>query len=296
MEAVSNACHNLTSVTLEGCKMERSIVHNIIGVNVNLRHLNLSGLLSVSNSTCRLLAHNCQKLEVIDVSWCPSINSHGIKRLLESCKNLKVLKAAETAKFDESSPCQALFRANNLEELTLSGSKSVTDESIRIMVEGRRAEVNPLTGRITAPSRNLRFLNLSKCLHLTDKALQALAHNVPNLQALQLAGCDGLTDEGFKILFPTLFKLTHLDIEECTQVTDNSILALANAPCAATLEHLQLSYCELVGDVGLAPLVKKCPNLRNLEIDNSKCHYVLESLCHTLMFLKPVQVISHSKR
>ena len=165
---------------------------------------------------------------------------------------------------------QALFRSNSLERLYLSGCETLTDDSIRIMVEGRHPDIDPLTGRTTAPPRKLKHLDLSRCSRLTSTTLKHLAHNVPDLEGLQLSGCEGMTDDGFEALFPTLSKLTHLDLEECTQITNTAVLALAKAPCAAALKHCQLSYCEQVGDAGLAPLVKACPNLMNLEIDNSE--------------------------
>ena len=137
------------------------------------------------------------------------------------------------------------------------------------MVEGRHPEIDPITDRAISPPRKLKHLDLSRCSRLTSASLKYLAHNVPDLEGLQLAGCENLTDEGFSTLLPTLSKLTHLDLEECSQITNETVLALASSPSAATLKFLQLSYCELVGDEGLVQLVRSCPNLMNLEMDNS---------------------------
>ncbi|KAF8470550.1 hypothetical protein BDZ91DRAFT_541490 [Kalaharituber pfeilii] len=270
VELVSNACQNLLSANLEGCKLERNIVHNFVGTNTSLLQINLSGLISVSNMTCRLLGQKCPRLTSLDISWCSGVDSRGIRKIIENCPELRELKASECGRFDEASPMQAIFKSNSLERLYLSGCESLTDESIRIMVEGRNADIDPLTGRTTAPPRKLKHLDLSRCSRLTSATLKHLAYNVPDLEGLQLSGCEGMTDEGFEALLPTVPKLTHLDLEECTQVSNTTVLALAKAPCAVTLKHLQLSYCEQVGDVGLAPLIRACPNLTNLEIDNTR--------------------------
>lgn len=271
MEVVSTASQNLVYANLEGCKLERTAIHNIIGNNEKLVQINLSGQQSITNSTMRLMAGKCPRLESLDVSWCSGVDAtRGLRKVIEGCLELRELKASEMARFDEVSPMQALFRANTLERLYLSGCETLTDDSIRVMVEGRHPDIDPLTGRTTAPPRKLRHLDLSRCSRLTSASLRHLAHNVPDLEGLQLAGCELLTDDGFTTLLPILTKLTHLDLEECSQITDETILALASAPCAATLKHLQLSYCELVGDTGLGPLIKGCPNLMNIELDNSK--------------------------
>ena len=268
---VSTASQNLVYANLEGCKLEKSAIHNIVGNNSKLVQINLSGQQSVSNSTLRLLAAKCPRLESLDVSWCHHADAaRGLRKVIECCPELRELKVSELSRFDEISPMQAMFSTNMLERLCLSGCDSLTDESIRVMVEGRSSDIDPLTGRATTPPRRLKHLDLSRCNRLTSASLKHLAYNVPDLEGLQLAGCEALTDEGFLELFPTLSKLTHLDLEECSQITDATVQALASAPCAAVLKHLQLSYCEQVGDPGLGLLVKCCPNLMNLELDNSE--------------------------
>lgn len=266
---ISTASQNLVYANLEGCKLERSAIHNIVANNEKLVQVNLSGQQSITNSTLRLMAAKCPRLESLDVSWCSGADARGLKKVVENCPELRELKASELTRFDEMSPMQALFRANTLERLYLSGCETLTDDSIRIMMEGRNTETDPLTGRSSAAPRKLKHLDLSRCTQITGNALKHLAYNVPDLEGLQLAGCEGLTDDGFTTLFPTLSKLTHLDLEECSQITDETLTALASAPCAATLKHLQLSYCELVSDTGLSPLVKSCRTLMNLELDNS---------------------------
>lgn len=269
--AVSTASQNLVYANLEGCKLERIAIHNIVGNNEKLVQINLSGQQSITNSTLRLMAVKCPRLESLDVSWCSGVDAaRGLRKIIEGCPELRELKASEMARFDEISPMQAMFRANTLERLYLSGCETLTDDSIRAMVEGRHPDIDPLTGRTTAPPRKLKHLDVSRCSRLTSASLKHLAHNVPDLEGLQLSRCDLLTDDGFTTLLPTLTKLTHLDVEECSQITDETILALASAPCAVTLKHLQLSYCELVGDAGLGPLIKACPNLMNLELDNTR--------------------------
>ena len=237
--------------------------------NPHLVHLNIAGLTTATNSTCRMIAQSCPLLESLNVSWCSSLDARGIKRVVEVCRGLRELRACEVSKFNEKAPLQALFKANKLEVLHLSGCERVDDASIRTMVEGSEPNLDPFNTKPPVPPRKLVDLNLTGCSLLTDSALRCLAGRVPNLETLQLGGCTALTDTGFVALLPTLPKLTHLDIEECSELTNTTLQALARGPAAKQLQHLQCSYCEQMSDQGVMEVICRSPNLRNLEIDNS---------------------------
>jgi len=269
LEAVANACRNLLTASLEGCKFEQTTIHFIISRNPRLAQLNISGLKTAGNRTCRLISKSCLLLESLNVSWCSGMDARGVKKIIEECKNLRELRACEVTRFNEPGPMQAIFKSNKLEVLHLGACESIDDAAIAIMVEGVDPEVDPFTNKPKAPPRKLVDLDLSRCSNLTDQALRSLAGNVPNLEALQLGGCVSLTDSGLTTLLPTLGKLTHLDLEECSELTDTTLLALARGPAAKKLEHVQCSYCENMGDQGMTEIIRKCPGLRNLEMDNS---------------------------
>ncbi|KAJ6258411.1 hypothetical protein Dda_6451 [Drechslerella dactyloides] len=268
--AITKTCNNLVSASLEGCSLSRPTVHRLITNNHSLVQLNLSGLEAVSNFTCKHIADSCPLLTTLDVSFCTNMDARGVRKIVEACTRLTDLRAAECLGINDEGTLEAIFRANTLERLLLSGCDSLTDESIRILVEGIEADIDPLTDRTTAPARRLRHLNVSKCRGLTDLALRHLAHNVPELEGLELAHVAELTDEGLTDLLPTVPKLSHLDLEECGNVTNDALVELAKAPCAGVLRHLQLSFCESVSDEGMVPVVKACTALRNIELDNTR--------------------------
>ncbi|CUS07608.1 unnamed protein product [Tuber aestivum] len=270
LEVVVNACRNLLTASLEGCKFEQTTIHTIVSRNPRLAQLNIAGLKTANNRTCRLISKSCPLLESLNVSWCSSMDARGIKKIVEECKNLRELRACEVARFNDPGSMQTIFKSNKLEVLHLGACESIDDAAIAIMVEGVDPEVDPFTNKPRAPPRKLVDLDLSRCANLTDQALRSLAGNVPNLEALQLGGCVSLTDSGFTALLPTLGKLTHLDLEECSELTNATLLALARGPAAKKLEHLQCSYCENMGDQGMTEIIRKCPGLRNLEMDNTR--------------------------
>ncbi|KAA8912768.1 hypothetical protein FN846DRAFT_897474 [Sphaerosporella brunnea] len=269
LETVANACRNLLSASLEGCTFDRPIIHFIIMRNPQLVDINLSGLQAVTNSTCRMLAHSCPHIESLNVSFCTNMDGRGLRRVVEACKNLRELRACEL-QISEAPLMQALFKANTVERLQFGESVGITDEHIRLLVEGAEPEIDPFTDRNAAPARKLVHLDLRKCTLLTDNALRYLSGNVPNLEKLELGAVVSLTDAGLAQLLPTVPRLSELDIEECLELTNTTLFNIAKSPAASKLQDLHVSYCENMGDSGMIEVLRKCDSLWNLEVDNTQ--------------------------
>ncbi|PHH61822.1 hypothetical protein CDD81_7925 [Ophiocordyceps australis] len=271
-EAIISACNNLVNATLEGChNFPKGAVHSLLKSNENLVHLNLTGLSAVTNSSCRLIAQSCPRLESLNVSWCEKVRARGIKAVIESCSRLKDLRAGEVRGFDDLAVARSIFESNNLEKLVLCGCLELSDDALRIMMHGDDPEIDILTYKPLVPPRKLRHLDLSRCHRLSSEGVKAIAHVTPYLQGLQLSGCKTLTDGAIEPILASTPSLTLLELEEMAQLT-NSLLAdhLARSPCVSRLEHLSLSYCENIGDIGMLPVMQNCVGLRSADLDNTR--------------------------
>ncbi|KAI9055132.1 hypothetical protein LZ554_000097 [Drepanopeziza brunnea f. sp. 'monogermtubi'] len=271
-EVVVKACRNLISANLEGCKnFQRSTLHNLLKNNERLASLTLTGLPAVTNSTCKIIAKSCPSLEMFNVSWCTHMDARGVQTVINGCPKLKDLRAGELRGFHNLEVAQDIFDTNNLERLVLSGCSDITDEALQIILHGKEPDLDILTDIPIVPIRKLRHLDLSRCSRLTNAGIRTLAHLVPALEGLQLSGCMALTDNALTNVLATIPKLTHLDLEELSELT-NSFLSehLAKAPCAPSLEHLSISYCENIGDTGMLPVIRACTSLRRVDMDNTK--------------------------
>ncbi|OOR48530.1 hypothetical protein BGP34_31735, partial [Bacillus mycoides] len=109
-----------------------------------------------------------------------------LKKVVESCTRLKDLRAGEILGFDDEEFMLRLFATNNLERLVMHRT-DVTDDSLKVLVQGVDPEIDLLTGRPIVPPRKLKHLDLHHCTRLTDAGVRALAHNVPDLEGLQLS-------------------------------------------------------------------------------------------------------------
>lgn len=271
-DVVVKACKNLINATLEGCRnFQRSTLHSLLKGNERLANLNLTGLQAVTNGTCKIIAQSCPQLEVFNVSWCTHMDAKGIRTVIKGCPKLRDLRAGEIRGFDKVDLAQDLFETNMLEKLVLSGCTDITDEFLQTMIVGRDPEIDILTDLPIVPARNLRHLDLSRCLRLSSQGVKTLAHMVPDLEGLQLSCCSALTDSALSDLLATVPRLTHLDLEELTDLT-NTLFSehLAKSPCASNLEHLSISYCENLGDSGMLPVIRACTSLSSIDMDNTK--------------------------
>ena len=263
-------CRNLENFSIEGCKIERSSIHFFLLRNPKLLHINMPSMQNINNATMKIIASHCPQLEMLNIDWCSQIDTKGLKRVIQSCPRLTDLRASEVRGLDDKEFMLELFTRNNLERLILQYCDSLTNEALQIMVQGIEPETDILTERVIVPPRRLRHLDISRCRALTDQGIKTLAHNVPYLEGLRMCQNSALTDDAFAELLTTTPKLTHFEVEEVELLTNATLLTLAKSPAAKTLEHLSISYCEQMGDIGVLPILKSCRELKSLCLDNTR--------------------------
>jgi F-box/leucine-rich repeat protein 2/20 len=268
-ERLSDACRNIVSFTLEGCRVDKTALHYFLLRNPRLEFINVSGLSSVSNSAMKIIAQSCPFLETLIVSWCPNVDTKGLRRVVESCHRLKDLRAGEIRGFDDEGFMEELFKRNTLERLVVHRT-DITDQSLEILIHGVDPEVDLLTDRPIVPPRNFKHLDLHQCSALTDDGVRTLTHNLPLLRGLQLSQCPELTDDSIVPIIQTTPMLTHLDLEELDNLTNNTLIELSKSPCVDTLEHLNVSSCENLGDSGMLPVLRNCSSLLTVVMDNTR--------------------------
>ena len=269
-KGLSDACRHLENLSLEGCRIDRTSIHCFLLQNTNLVHLNLSGLAGVTNSALKILAQHCPRIEHLNVSWCNNVDTRGLRKVIQACPDLKDLRAGEIRGWDDLDIMQELFERNTLERLVLMNCDSLTDDALRVLVEGKDSEIDLLTGRRIVEPRRLKHLDLTRSRAITDQGLKSCVSNLVHLEGLQLSKCHALTDESLTELLPSLPNLTHLDLEELERLTNVTLQTLSNSPCAKTVRHLSISYCDLLGDTGMLPVLKNCTNLSSLDMDNTR--------------------------
>lgn len=267
---ITDVCRNLEYFSLEGCRIDKSSVHYFLLRNPRLMHINLSGMKGLTNSALRIIAQNCPQLEHLNISWCQNVDSSGLIRVAQSCSRLKDLRAGEVKGFNDQALLLELFNRNTLERLFVDHCIDFNDEALQILIQGVDPEIDPLTERAVVSPRNFRHLDLSRCSQLTDKGVKCLAGNVPILCGLQLSCCEELTDDALTGILESTPHMTHLNLEEVDHLSNSTLQNLAKSPCAPNLQHLNISYCENLGDSGMLLVLKCCPKLHTAFMDNTR--------------------------
>lgn len=225
---------------------------------------------NINNATMRIVADHCPLLEFLNIDWCSHVDTKGLRKVIRACPNLTDLRASEVSGLGDKDFMMELYQRNSLERLIIQHCDTLTDEALTILTNGIEPEIDPLTERTIVPPRRLRHLDISKCRFLTDKGVKSMAFNLPYLEGFRLCQNQALTDDALVDVLSNTPRLTHLEVEEVDQLTNTVLTALAAAPGAKSLEHLSISYCEHLGDVGVLPVLKSCPNLTSICLDNTR--------------------------
>lgn len=268
-ERISDVCRNVVNFSAEGCHIDKKSLHSFLLRNTHLEYINVPGLPSVTNSAMKIIAQSCPYLKTLNVSWCTNVDTNGLKRIVQSCARLRDLRAAEVRGFDDEEFMLELFERNTLERFVLSYT-DITDQSLKILALGVDPEIDVLTDRPIVPPRRLKHLDLHQCTELTDDGVKCLAYNVPDLQSLRLSKCLELSDDSVISVIRTTPQLTHLELEEVDRLTNDTLIELAKSPCSDRLQHLNVSFCDSLGDIGMLQVFKNCASLRFVAMDNTR--------------------------
>lgn len=256
--------------------------------------LALKGLPAVTDSTCDLIRSLGAPIISLDLRQCPHMSAMGLLRACEPiAPTLKMLKVGKVRFFDDAAFTDLGKIVPGLEILDISYSSGLTDHGFRGFVARPSIATSSLTSLPKDDKRqiSLTHLNISSCKHISDQALEALAHAVPRLQSLEAAniGID-MKDAGLVALFATTPGIQKVDLEDASEITDRVLYALTpSAPrsrfcsrqpraeqdeetrqAGQQLEHLVLSYAVNVSDTALVGLIRTCHKLRVLEVDNTR--------------------------
>ncbi|KAF9486500.1 RNI-like protein, partial [Pholiota conissans] len=287
----------------------RSIHHLLVRCK-SLRVLSLKGLSSATNTTCDIIANFCPDLTSLNLSRCHNVDGHGVSALTvfallrKEHLPLKELRLSGV-KYITDGVMQALGKTMpHLEVLDLGYARHLHNSAIEAFVAcdldidksrhaletvvvaardlGREAnEFSKFRRRVT----KLRHLVLSSCYMLTDVACSNLAHSVPKLEFLELAGIGAdLKDDGLIRLLRTTPDIRRLDLEDASAVSDFLLEALTPEPPSPTspgknpppkqpghaLEYMNLAYASSINDDALIGLIRSCPHLTSLELDNTR--------------------------
>eukprot|EP00854_Cymbomonas_tetramitiformis_P003307 gene3307-4161_t len=125
-----------------------------------------------------------------------------------------------------------------------------------------RAAQIPLAVLLAPHCSQLRYLDMTKCIDVTESSLRMIGMHCPNLQHLDVSGCEGVTDMSLCTVGTNCSELRLLDVGG-TPVTDAAIIRIAQG-CPG-LECLKLCNTG-VTDASIEVVARHCTRLQILDV------------------------------
>ncbi|XP_034485899.1 dynein regulatory complex subunit 6 [Drosophila innubila] len=251
-----------------------------------LQHLDLTGMLSLTNDMLILIASKwhktlrsldlmfCVQLDVrcvqalsqlsgclqsLTMAYCRALTGRGLVEGLTSQINntLQELYLEDVCFIDESSMCTMIERLPNLRKLSLDNC--------------RQATTDKTLATIFQHQTRLRVLKIDYCAKITDSGFIGFGEEpypitrLRGLHQLNVRGCRQLTNELLEqaLFLPELLSLT---LDYCNRMDTKGIAAVSvNCP---SLEFISLASCSLLNDEAVLHVVRNLKRLRTLTISN----------------------------
>uniref|UniRef100_A0A670YK25 F-box/LRR-repeat protein 15-like leucin rich repeat domain-containing protein n=1 Tax=Pseudonaja textilis TaxID=8673 RepID=A0A670YK25_PSETE len=219
----------LKSLNVAFCSLLRdsTVLSLAEALSKNLRVLDLSSCVSLSNRSIQAIASSLLLLTVLRLAWCKELTDWGLLGIEEPREECECAKEGKVTKAQEQRQT-SLNTLTRLQELDLTACGKLTDMSI--------AKV------ISFP--DLRYLSLSLVPNITDTSLLAVARNCRSLEHLSLSHCTSLTDRGFAEAAGSLCRLQHLVLSGCNQLTPRTLKSIGRE--CRLLKSLDISMCSKI--------------------------------------------------
>uniref|UniRef100_A0A452V1V6 Leucine rich repeat containing 29 n=1 Tax=Ursus maritimus TaxID=29073 RepID=A0A452V1V6_URSMA len=274
-------------------------------VGLQLKELSLHGCQDLSTEAVATLCRLQSGLTSLDLSGCSDLADGALLAISRDLGHLQRLRLRKLQRLTDAG-CTALGGLRELHSLDLAECCLVSGRGlVQALGSGHRAPA-PLASLslaycsslqdasvfslIPVLGLSLRVLDLSSCVALTNRTLQAICTFLTHLSVLRLAWCKELQDwgllglgepteeptQGPQVLqFP---ELRQLSLSLLPALTDKGLVAVARG--CPSLEHLVLSHCSLLSDEGWAQAASSWPRLQHLNL--ASCGQLTEQTLDTI--------------
>lgn len=238
-------CPNIASAYLSGIPDLSSRTVILLAENApDLTYLDISGCAEVTDLGLTSVATHSTSLTSLFISRIPGVTDHGLASLVRGLPHLENLEIDNLSLITAVSLRDVWTFARRLKHWTFSGCMNLTDAGFPWVPESTQLQTNqerddrrrtwmenlpPLVLPGTHTLDNLRVLDLSHCMRLTDAAILGVVAHAPRINQLNIAGCIELTDRAMQALCALGRHLRILDVAGLERVTDKGVFAVVSA-------------------------------------------------------------------
>ena len=209
-------------------------VRNLAKLSPRLKRLDIGVMCTdgVTDEGLKEVAEHCPELSHLDLRGCKRVSNDGVTSIAMACgPRLKVL-VLHSCDVGNDALRSIGTHCSSIETLDIHRCSTVTDEGIRVLVQGP-AEIH----------KTLKHLDLSN-LVITDTALAYLAKSGIQLTTLDLRSCKMITGTGLiELIKTTRSSLRKLDLNGCMRLNPADVAQVALL-CRGILEVLEIGAKE----------------------------------------------------
>ncbi|XP_048211307.1 F-box/LRR-repeat protein 2-like isoform X2 [Perognathus longimembris pacificus] len=241
---------------------------------LQLQELSLHSCRDLSTEAVATLCRQQPGLTSLDLSGCSELTDGALLAVSRSLRHLRHLSLGKLQRLTDAG-CTALGGLRELQSLDMAECCLVSGRELAQALGTVRGTPPPLTSlrlaycsslkdasvlsMIPVLSSNLRVLDLSSCVALTNRTMQAICYYLTHLSVLRLAWCKELCDWGLLGLEepnekPALGPQSHPELKH--QASDSTDLSpKSQGPSLLMLQALQeldLTACSKLTDASLA--------------------------------------------
>ena len=241
LAAVLPYCPHISAAYLSGIPDLSSRTLILLAEHASgLAYLDVSGCAQLTDLGLQAVAAHSTALAALCVSRIPSLTDHGLAALVRGLPHLEELEMDSLPLVTALSTRDVWTFARGLKRWTLSGCMHVTDAGFPWVPECAQLAEDPERRRTWMESlpplvlpashklNNLRVLDLSHCVRLTDAAVLGVVAHAPRIHNLNLAGCIELTDRAMRAVCSLGRHLGTIDVGGLERVTDEGVFAVAS--------------------------------------------------------------------
>lgn len=259
--------------------------------NTSVTSINLSYNLSIKDAGLRALARSLEfstTVATINLSGCTGFSDAAGADFLRQLDNLHCLHSVSVSGCKQVGDKFAAALAASLPQDRVEKPDPESGGGVLQLREVNMSGCLELTdsgltaiGDALILSSALKTLVLQGCVKITDSSIFSLAEGLkhsPALETLDLSWCEELTDDSAYVLGGALSENCHLSsllLSCCVRFTDEGIRAIASSlESNQTLTKLDLSWCVKVGEQGLVALTQamiRNHSITTLNLTGCKC-------------------------
>ncbi|XP_032086141.1 leucine-rich repeat-containing protein 29 isoform X2 [Thamnophis elegans] len=289
------------SLDLSGTNINGQAMRTLVQVgNLQLQEFILQACRDLTNEAVSVLCQHQPHLTTLDLSGCSELSDQAGLAISSRLFALQCLRLGKLPRLTDAG-FQGISHLKHLQSLDVSECSLV---SCTELVKAFGTNTTPpklkslkvafcslvrdstVLSLAKALSKNLQVLDLSSCVSLSNRSVQAITSSLLRLTVLRLAWCKELTDEGLlgieeprkehesakekaqeqrQTSLNALTRLQELDLTACGKLTDMSIAKVISFP---DLRYLSLSLVPNITDTSLLAVARNCRSLEHLALSH----------------------------